>query len=127
MSLGTEIVVRPFGTLTFDENFVNTGDATIYCNKNVSFGRDCLLGWDTIIMDTDHHHMVVGEKIKENSKPIEIGNHCWITSNVKILKGTKIPNNCVIGCGSVVTKQFSEENCLIINNNIQKKNIDWRS
>ena len=32
-----------------------------------------------------------------------IGKHCWIGSNVTIIKGASIGDNCVIGAGSLVT------------------------
>ena len=33
---------------------------------------------------------------------ISIGNHCWIASDVIILKDTHIGDNCVIGAGCIV-------------------------
>lgn len=36
------------------------------------------------------------------SSPISIGNHCWIASDMIILKGSKIGDNCVIGAGCVI-------------------------
>ena len=40
--------------------------------------------------------------------PIIIGKHCWIASNVVILKGVTIGDNCVIGAGCVVYKDVPE-------------------
>lgn len=37
---------------------------------------------------------------------VKIGKHCWIGSNVIILKGADIGDNCVIGAGCVVTEQI---------------------
>lgn len=42
----------------------------------------------------------------EFGKPITIGNDCWIASNVVICGGVTIGDNCVIGAGSVVTRDI---------------------
>jgi carbonic anhydrase/acetyltransferase-like protein (isoleucine patch superfamily) len=41
---------------------------------------------------------------------ISIGNHCWIGLGVLILKGAKVPNNCIIGAKSIYTKKSNQEN-----------------
>ena len=40
---------------------------------------------------------------REYSKPIVIGNNCWIAGNVTICGGAVVGERCVIGAGSVVT------------------------
>ena len=44
----------------------------------------------------------------EYAKPIEIGNNCWLASNVTVCGGVKIGSGCVIGAGSVVTRDIPE-------------------
>lgn len=43
---------------------------------------------------------------REYAKPVTIGNNCWICSNVTIIGGVKIGEGCVIGAGSVVTRDI---------------------
>ncbi len=45
---------------------------------------------------------------REYGAPITIGDNCWIAGNVTVLAGVKIGSGCVIGAGSVVTKDISE-------------------
>jgi len=45
---------------------------------------------------------------KEYGKPITIGDNCWIAGNVTILAGANIGKGCVIGAGSVVTKDIPD-------------------
>ena len=40
---------------------------------------------------------------------VNIGNYCFIGTRCVFLKGTKIPNFCVLGAGSVVTKKNETE------------------
>jgi len=44
----------------------------------------------------------------EYAKPIEIGSNCWLASNVTVCGGVKSGSGCVIGAGSVVTRDIPE-------------------
>lgn len=115
------------GTIDFGNSFVVTGNSSVICMKYIQFGEDCLISWGVSIMDTDFHTIVSlndGKIINEN-KEIVIGSHCWICAYVTVLKGTTIPNNCIIGSGSIVSKNFSNSNSIIIDNKIVRENINW--
>ena len=40
------------------------------------------------------------------AKPVVIGNDCWFGANVVVCPGVTIGDNCVIGAGSVVTRDI---------------------
>jgi maltose O-acetyltransferase len=42
----------------------------------------------------------------EYAKPITIKSGCWLASNVTVCGGVTIGENCVIGAGSVVTRDI---------------------
>ena len=44
----------------------------------------------------------------EYAKPIVIGDGCWLASGVTVCGGVTIGKNCVIGAGSVVTKDIPD-------------------
>lgn len=46
------------------------------------------------------------EQGMQDFKPVTIGNDVWIGARVTILPGVKIGNGCIIGAGSVVTKDL---------------------
>lgn len=55
-------------------------------------------------MDSDSHKIYSSDNVVRNSDlPVVVGNNVWIGCNVTILKGTIIPNNCVIGANSVLS------------------------
>ena len=58
---------------------------------------------------------------------IRIGNHCWIGAGATIMKNVSIPDDCIIGWNSVVTKSFDESHCAIAGNpaKIVKRNLTW--
>lgn len=127
---GCKISVGKEGVLKIGENFKITGDTAIICQKEVVFGKNCLLSWDILVMDTDFHRILNknGDIINPN-KSIIIGNHVWIGCRNTILKGCTIGNNTVISANSTITKSFYEENCIIGGNGknaeIIKRNISW--
>lgn len=48
--------------------------------------------------------------------PITIGDHSFIGMNTILMGGVGIPKRCIVGAGSVVTKSFSQEGCVIAGN-----------
>ena len=117
---GGEII---FGNqLTANQNF--------FCasNTSVSFGENVVLGWNIHVRDADGHPIFNqnGDRINEN-RCISVGDHVWIASYASILKGVTIPDNCIVGFGSIVTKSFKEQGLIIggIPAIEVKKNINW--
>ena len=127
---GSKISVGKNATLTFGNNFTITGGSEIICHERITFGDDCLLSWDILMMDTDFHHVIneQGEKINA-PKPITIGNHVWIGCRNTILKGSVIADNCIVSANSTITRQYDNTNCVICGNGkeakIIKKGINW--
>ena len=125
LSVGAKIVNR--GTLTMGQDFMINGDSIIICSKRIEFGDGCLISWGLQIMDTDFHSIYdcCGQVTNQN-KEIVIGDNCWIGSKCNILKGTRLPSNTIVALGSTITKQFTEEHCVICNNQVIKKEVNWR-
>lgn len=73
----------------------------------VKIGERCQFGPNVKIFDNNHCYSAEsGVLHTHTAKPIEIGDHCWIATNVVILKGAKIGDNCVIGAGCVVSGEI---------------------
>ena len=126
-SLSKGISIRNSGTVTFGKNFYCNCNLSIICGKSISFGDDCILGWNVHIRDCDGHSLFQnGERINPNID-VQIGNHVWIGQDVKILKGSVIPENSVIAMNSCVTKSFTEPKTIIggYPAKVIKQNVDW--
>jgi acetyltransferase-like isoleucine patch superfamily enzyme len=126
---GSKISVGSSGTLVLGDNFVISAESSIVSFLNVQFGKDCLLSWDILVMDTDFHNIKnsMGE-IVNNPQPIIIGDKVWIGCRCIVLKGTTIPNNCIIGANSLLCKQLEDENCLYAGNPVKciKEKVTWQ-
>lgn len=126
---GSKISVGKNGTLEFGNNLIITAESSIACEKHISFGENCVLSWDILIMDSDFHKIKdCDSEIINRDREIIIGNNVWIGCRATILKGNSIGNNCVIAAGTLITKNFEGENLLIGGGNtpqILKENITW--
>lgn len=114
---GANISLNEGAKLVLGNNFAISGTTKIICNKDISFGNDVQLAWDTLIMDSDSHK-IYDEKGRYSNidKPIRFGNKIWVGCHCLILKGTEISDNCVVGAGSVLSKKFDIPNRLIVGN-----------
>ncbi len=79
-----------------------------YCmistHRSVKVGEHCMFGPGVRIFDNNHKFSKSGGVSSELScDEISIGDRCWIASNVIILKGSHIGNNCVIGAGCIIS------------------------
>lgn len=111
---GSKISIGENATLTLGYNFRITGNSEIVCERNISFGNNCLLSWDILIMDSDFHNLKDKEgKITNKPKPILIGNHVWIGCRATLLKGINIGDENIISAGAIVTKSIKETHCII--------------
>ena len=116
--------------MTIGQNFSITGKSTIVCTKHISFGNDCLLSWDILMMDTDWHK-ITRENTDTPIKPpsaIRVGNHVWIGCRNTILKGATICDDCVIAAGSMVTRNVDIPHAIYGGSPLRvlKEKVDWR-
>lgn len=105
---GTRIQVRKGATLEFGDNFYLSLESLIICHSGITFRDNCTVGWDTTICDTDYH-TIVNLDTKESSpitSTITIGTHCWICNGCSIMKGTYLPDDCVVASKSMCNKRY---------------------
>lgn len=127
---GCGIRIGKGATFEIGENTCITGHSDIACFKQVTIGRDCLISWDVLIMDTDFHHIEdISGKTINVPKPVVIGDHVWCGCRCTILKGTFIPSDCVIAAGSVLSHNIMKTKSIIggigANLTVIKENITW--
>lgn len=92
------------------------GGACIHalCSTSIEIGRKCLFSSEIDIRSGELKIYNIRDKKQYNfGKNIKIGNQVWIGKRVQLLKGVEIPDNSVVGAGSLVTKKFEEPNVII--------------
>lgn len=115
------------------EDFGCTENCSVILNmesgKKVTIGDNCMFGSNILIRTSDGHSIIdcETEKTLNFGGDIKIGNHCWLATNVTVLKGAQIADNSVIGYGSIVTKNCVTPNSVYVGNpaKMVKTNINW--
>ena len=85
--------------------------------NKVTIGEGTIFGENVKIYEHNHCYKDVNIPIKKQgyiSASIVIGKHCWIASNMTILKGVTIGDNCVIGAGCIIYKDVPD-NSVVMN------------
>ena len=106
---GGEVLV---GNDVFFNNY-----CSLNANERITIGDGTIFGENVRVYDHNHCYRNPDVPIKEQgftSAPVSIGKHCWIASNVVILKGVSVGDNCVIGAGCVVYKDVPA-NTVVVN------------
>lgn len=88
------------------ENVYINVNCVVLDEMKVEIGDNAFIGPGVHIYTASHPLDAFERRAFECSKPVSIGNDCWIGGNTTICPGVKIGNGCVIGAGSVVTKDI---------------------
>ena len=98
------------------ENFYANHNLTILDAGKVQFGDNVFIAPNCGVYTAGHPlDYETRNKGLEYAKPIKVGNNVWIGGNVVVLPGVTIGDNCVIGAGSVVTKDIPENSVAVGN------------
>jgi len=105
------------GKIAIGDNVFFNNNCSINCLKEITIGNDNQFGENVRIYDANHRFRDSSKLISEqgySEGKITIGNNCWISSNVIILKDVTIGDNVVIGADCVIHKSIPS-NSLVIN------------
>lgn len=84
----------------------------IGCINEIEIGDNVLVGSNVLITDHSHGSPNDEPSLPPSKRPlwskgkVMIGANCWIGENVCILPNVRVGNNCIIGAGSVITKDI---------------------
>lgn len=89
-----------------DSTFINCGSYLSAGDGKIDVGEESGVGPFNIILGSNHDKIADSEP----KKGVDIGSNVLVYSNCKILPGTKIGEDCVIGAGSVLpSKDFGSQ------------------
>ena len=79
-------------------------------NGRCVIGNDVMMGTDCVIITRSHRHdrtdIPMMDQGFEEERPVFVGNDVWLGDRVIILPGVHIGDGCIIGAGSVVTRDI---------------------
>lgn len=82
-------VLNVNGCVEIGKGFMPNSCLLISCGERITFGDNCNIGWNVTIIDGDGHPLCNKDnpdRVINNSKPVVIGNGCWIAAHVTIMK-----------------------------------------
>lgn len=123
-------------------NYTNINKGSeIRCDEHISIGSYNQISYNVKIWDTNTHSIIAKDdrrKIAEKyfpyfgfeeqrpiTKPIVIGDDCWIGENAAILKGTSLENGSIVGFNTIITGQNIIENSTVVQD-VKLKIIETR-
>ena len=109
-----EILIQarlPNSRIEILENSSFSNNVAIIASSSVIIGKNCLIGDQVSIFDSDFHEINPQDRKTESgaSDPVLIGKNVWIGTRAIILKGVSIGDNCVVAAGSVVVKSMPND------------------
>ncbi len=122
VDIGTGVTMHNVGIVASEDSEIRIGDGCMFSARVYIYGSDGHAMYDT----------KTGECINGRKHPTVIGERCWISSDVMVLKNAVIPPNSIIAAASVVTTRFDEDRggggniCLAGNPaRVVRRNVDW--
>lgn len=87
-----------------DGSIITTGHKIDFTDR-VTIGRRSILGGRNSSLWTHN---------RQRTRPISIGSFAYIGSEIRIAPGGSLPSKCIVGIGSVITGEVTEEGHLIV-------------
>lgn len=126
---------RGFSVMKDNDAFIKIGedcffnnDCSINANHYIEIGGGTIFGENVKIYDHNHRfnqHKAIKLQGFSNGNVV-IGCRCWVGSNVTILKGTEIGNNCVIGAGCIISGKVPDNSIVKPVQNITIEKIRYK-
>lgn len=124
------------------KNFFGNFNLTVQDDAEVTIGDNCNFGPNVTIVTPVHpmlpnerREMLTASGEKKHlcyAKPVHIGNDCWFGASVTVCPGVTIGDNCVIGAGSVVTRDIPADcfaagvPCKVIREITEKDSMNYK-
>jgi maltose O-acetyltransferase len=97
------------------ENVYFNVNCVVLDTMKIKIGDNVFFGPGAHIYTASHPLNAIERRTIECSKPVTIGDDCWIGGNTVICPGVTIGNRCVIGAGAVVTKDIPDDSLAVGN------------
>ncbi len=103
---GCRLHAAPGGRIELDTCYF-TGLSRAIISHRLAIGRETVIAWGCEFLDRDWHTISYpGKQEKPAALGIEIGERCWIGSDVKILKGVRLGAGSVVAANAVLTGSY---------------------
>lgn len=99
-------------SLTFGDNVWIGRDCHFGCSYDIRIGNYVIFGPSCHVSDRNHGYEDINVPISLQAEvtkgPVVVGDETWIGFGAQIMAGVHIGKHCVIGAGSIVTKDIPD-------------------
>src|SRR4051812_38336446 len=126
LAAGSTTLLGADAQLRLGDGVVANVGARIVCMDDITIGPGTGLGWNSSIVDTDQHTLVVGGHVQRVHAPVVIGEKVWIGAGATILKGVTIGDCAVVAAGALVTSDVPAH-ALVggVPARVIREDVDW--
>lgn len=108
--ISSSVKIIGTGNLKIGDNTWIGEDVTIICTSDISIGKNCDIAPRVYIGTGTHEIDIAGDHIAGRgiSKPVSIGDGCWLCVNSVVLPGVSIGPKSIVAAGAIVTRKHGE-------------------
>lgn len=120
------IYLEKGATISIGRDCFFNHSCSINALEKITIGDGCIFGENVKIYDHNHRFTGLNGNIKSQgytTGKVYIGNRCWFGSNVVVLKGVHIGDNCVIGAGCIVSNDIPPNSIVTCNRELNIESI----
>lgn len=99
-----DCTTAPESVLEVGSGTVITSGHRIDFTDRVTLGKNVIIGGRNSSLWTHN---------RQETAPIEIGDFCYLGSEVRLAPGAKLPDECILGIGAVLTGEIKEQRSLV--------------
>jgi acetyltransferase-like isoleucine patch superfamily enzyme len=98
----TRVDVAKGAHLRVGDNTAIADSVRLACARSMTIGSNVLIGFRTVVMDSDFHDLDEHNDVPGQFVVIEDG--VWLAANVTVLAGVTVGAHAVVGAGFIVTR-----------------------
>lgn len=101
---GVSLVVGKGAELIIGDGVIIAHNTQILCNRKITIGKDSMVSWNSLLIDTDLHDPITGSgnSLRLTRRVLTIGERVGLQANVIIPRGLSIGDDSVISAGTVL-------------------------
>jgi acetyltransferase-like isoleucine patch superfamily enzyme len=100
-----DCITNPQSVLEIGPGTVITSGHRIDFTDKVTLGKNVIVGGRSSSLWTHN---------RQETAPIDIGDFCYLGSEVRLAPGAKLPDECILGIGAVLVSEITESRSLVV-------------
>jgi putative colanic acid biosynthesis acetyltransferase WcaF len=114
VTVNNKVIIYDPQNLVLNDNVSIGPGVNLYCVDKIIIGSHTVISQRAQLLTASHDYTTSDFPLV--TKPIIIGEYCWISQGVYVLPGVTLSDNIVCAAASVINKSFNES-CVVLGGN----------